>query len=875
MRLLIVDDDEQNLYLLQVLLRAHNHHVIAARDGGDALALARRDPPDVIISDILMPGMDGFAFCRACKNDDRLHAIPFVFYTATYTDPRDEEFALNLGAARFIRKPIEPDLFVQVLDEVIAAHQAGRLLAPRAPVTEETVFFKEYNATLVRKLETKMTELEATNRSLEKEIGERKHIEEELRRRVEQLALLYDAGLTLNRALDPRALMEALLHFAGLAVGADRADFLRYDAARQRVVYETGSGYAEHADLNALEAFAAPLGAEPGIAGLVAATRAPMYLPDVRNDARWIAFDPTIRSALWVPVAHEQELRGVLVVTSTHHDAFTPADQKLVVLFANQVAVALENARLFAETRQRLADLEAVNHISTSLRAATTLAEMLARFLDETIAAFRTDAGALALYDADRDELCEVAARGWFTQAATRLKPGEGIVGRVFVTGETYVADEFARSPHVYPAVQAHVPLGWGGACVPIRVTTEIIGVLCVAVTPARAPSIDQVHLLNTLAEMAGNAIHRMRLHEETQRGLERLTALRAIDLAISGNFDLRYTLQTVLDQTLLQLRADAAQILLFDPLTQLLSVGAARGFQTNVERAHTRLGEGLAGRIAATRAPIQAADLQDDLTAWYAVGMRDENFRAYVGVPLVAKNQLKGVLEIFQRRPLQASREWLNFCDMLAGQAAIAIDNAQSVEGMQRANAGLAAAYDSTLEGWSRALDLRDEETEGHTQRVVALTLQLARALGIPESELIHVRRGALLHDIGKMGIPDAILLKPSALTEAEWHVMRQHPVYAYQLLAPISYLHLALDIPYCHHERWDGTGYPRGLKGDAIPLVARLFAVVDVWDALRSNRPYRQAWTQDQVRAYLREQSGKQFDPQVVQAFLTMVDD
>ncbi len=180
---------------------------------------------------------------------------------------------------------------------------------------------------------------------------------------------------------------------------------------------------------------------------------------------------------------------------------------------------------------------------------------------------------------------------------------------------------------------------------------------------------------------------------------------------------------------------------------------------------------------------------------------------------------------------------------------------------------------YDVTLEGLSRALDLRDKETEGHSQRVTTLAVRLADAMGVPKKELAYIRWGALLHDIGKMGIPDAILLKPARLTEDEWAIMRRHPVYAYELLSPIPYLRALLDIPYCHHEKWDGTGYPRGLKGEAIPLTARIFAVADVWDALRSDRPYRPAWPAQKAREYIREQSGTHFDPQVVEAFLRLI--
>jgi putative two-component system response regulator len=183
---------------------------------------------------------------------------------------------------------------------------------------------------------------------------------------------------------------------------------------------------------------------------------------------------------------------------------------------------------------------------------------------------------------------------------------------------------------------------------------------------------------------------------------------------------------------------------------------------------------------------------------------------------------------------------------------------------------AELAQTYDATLEGWVRALDMRDHETEGHTQRVTDLTVHLAETMGITGDELVSIRRGALLHDIGKIGIPDSILLKPGRLDEEEWKQMRLHPVHALEMLEPIPFLRTALDIPFCHHEKWDGTGYPRGLKGEHIPIAARIFAVVDVWDALCSSRPYKEAWPERRALDHLREQSGKHFDPQALNSFL-----
>jgi putative two-component system response regulator len=190
-----------------------------------------------------------------------------------------------------------------------------------------------------------------------------------------------------------------------------------------------------------------------------------------------------------------------------------------------------------------------------------------------------------------------------------------------------------------------------------------------------------------------------------------------------------------------------------------------------------------------------------------------------------------------------------------------------------EETHAQLLAAYEATIDGWSRALDLRDRETEGHSQRVAQLTVKLAIMADVPQNEIVHIRRGALLHDIGKLAIPDLILLKPAALNEDEWKSMKKHPEYANEMISSIEYLGPALDIPYCHHEKWDGTGYPRGLKGEAIPFAARLFAVVDVWDALTSDRPYRPAWTQQKALEHIQNESGKHFEPLVVDLFRKMM--
>lgn len=364
----------------------------------------------------------------------------------------------------------------------------------------------------------------------------------------------------------------------------------------------------------------------------------------------------------------------------------------------------------------------------------------------------------------------------------------------------------------------------------------------------------------------------RKQAEEKIQQQLEHLTALSAIDRVIASNFDLRLSLSEILTHVTIELGVDAADIFILNPNSQILEFGAERGFHTSaVRNAQIRVGESYAGRAALERQLIEIQDLKKPAEKpFLPAHLGGEDFVCYYGEPLISKGQVKGVLEVFNRTPFAPDSEWCDFLNALAGQTAIAIENATLFESLQRSNSELTLAYDATIEGWSCALDLRDRETEGHTQRVTEMTVKLARFFGFSEAELVQIRWGALLHDIGKMGIPDEILHKPAPLSQEEIEEMKKHPTFAYDMLAPIRYLRLALDIPYCHHEKWDGSGYPRGLKGTQIPLVARIFAVVDVWDALNTDRPYRLAWTEEDVREHIRSLSGSHFDPQVVEMFM-----
>ena len=306
------------------------------------------------------------------------------------------------------------------------------------------------------------------------------------------------------------------------------------------------------------------------------------------------------------------------------------------------------------------------------------------------------------------------------------------------------------------------------------------------------------------------------------------------------------------------------------------LSVRIARGIaHVNLEEDAFKVSHTIVKKVAATGEAILTTNAQEDPRFENQMSVAAYQLRSILCAPLKIKDSLIGVIYVDNRARAGIFQEHdLGMIRAFTDQAAVAIDNAQLFDSLQASNQELQEAYQATLEGWVRALDMRDKETEGHTQRVTILTGRLARHIGVGDDELIHITRGALLHDIGKMAIPDGILLKPGALTAEERNLIKQHPVYAYDMLRRIDFLLPAIDIPHYHHEKWDGTGYPEGLKGNAIPFAARIFPVIDVWDALTSDRPYRKSMPQDQVHEIILKDSGKHFDPQVVEAFVSMGD-
>ncbi len=526
--------------------------------------------------------------------------------------------------------------------------------------------------------------------------------------------------------------------------------------------------------------------------------------------------------------------------------------------------------------QQRLVEMEAMDTITSALRTAQNIKEALPVLLEQILSVMKFNMGSIWLYNENSGKLELATSSGWVNETDNQyLETGLKLIQSTFENKKAYVSNEFCKDTEIFPGIVNKLPPGWGGVILPIFVLEEVLGIIFVGQRTPGSIQDDEVRFLEAISRITGITLQRMILFEDTLRHLKQLQTQRVIDQTIASIFDLNITLDIITTQLCQQVPADAAGILLYSPQEIKLKFAAGNGFWSSIyQHKQLRLGEGIAGKVAIERTPSFFPDLQKSNPVFSDPDFAlTEKFVSYYAFPLIAKGQLKGVMEVFFRSYRSAEKEWVDFMESLALQTAIAIENLQMFEELQYSNLELTQAYDATIAGWSRAMDLRDKETEDHTRRVTEMTINMARAMGINEHEIVHMKRGALLHDIGKMGVPDHILLKPGSLSPDEWVIMKQHPVFAYEMISPIEYLKPALDIPYCHHERWDGSGYPRGLKREQIPLSARIFAVIDVWDALSSDRPYRKAWTTDRILDYISEKSGTDFDPKVVKKFLELV--
>lgn len=520
------------------------------------------------------------------------------------------------------------------------------------------------------------------------------------------------------------------------------------------------------------------------------------------------------------------------------------------------------------KSEQREREVEAIAALSVALRTAITREQMMPIIMEQIVKLLNVNGATLELIDSRTGDAVVELAYGTFIKFQNmRIPPEKGLNQIIRSSGKPFLENHLSENiAFDYPEIARDCSAVGG---VPLIAQGELFGFLWIG----RKIEITEteMHALSALAEIAANSLHRAGLFHQTEQQLKRLIGLRKIDTAINNNLPLVETINLFLDQTVDLLHVDAANII-------ILKTDKHREYTTSIglspensypihsvlqcEWCQKMLAEQKIFEINSNSIPNMDPSFQN----WF----QSQGFQSGFAIPLITRDEIKGILQVFRRTESHPDADWLEFLNTLAGQAAIAISEAHLLRDLKQSNAELQTAYDATIEGWSNALDLRDKETEGHSQRVTELCLAMAKMLNIPEEELKFMRWGSLLHDIGKMGVPDNILLKPGPLDDKEWEIMRRHPLNAYKLLEGIEFLQPALEIPLSHHEKWDGSGYPHGLKGKEIPLPARIFAVVDVWDALTSERPYRGALSQDEAMQYIIDHSGSHFDPEMVQLFI-----
>ena len=690
----------------------------------------------------------------------------------------------------------------------------------------------------------------------------------ETSQRAQQAAVLAEVGRDISESLELDVTLGRIASYA--------KELLR---ARTCAVYVPETGIQTFRAIAALGPYAEEIKNDPvklgeGILGSIALQRMGEVVNNVDCDPRAVHIAGTeqlpVEHLMGVPVLVKDQLTGLIGIWRVGvGQEFTHDELDFLTSLAGQVGVAIENARLFDGTRRRLLEIEGLHVVSTALRTARTLEEALPIILQQLMSLLNAGGSSLEMVDPARgDVVTRLGMGAWERTTGLRTAPGMGVTGEVIASLKPYVstdvvADGKTIRPELFGSLRA-------AACVPIMAQHQPIGALWIG---RETPILDEeVYLLSAVGEMVGNAIHRMMLNEETERRANEFEALYRSATGLAPQSDLRTLLNTVVTQAKNLLHSSGSDVMLYEPdhddLLTVVETGDNLFMDTRL-----RADQGLAGRVFREQRPL----IVDDYHAWPGRSPQYEALplAAVVEVPITFGGEKIGVLSAYEsteskRKYTEADARLLS---LFAAQAAGVIRTARLLTDLRNATNDLSLAYDTTLEGWARALELRDKETLGHSRRVSELTLRLARRVGIPESEMTHVRRGVLLHDIGKMGIPDMLLKKTGPLNSDEWVEMRKHPTYAHELLEPIAYLRPALDIPYCHHEQWNGSGYPRGLKGSQIPLAARIFTIVDVYDALSHDRPYRGAWPMDKVIEYIREQSGKLFDPEITDAFLELI--
>ncbi len=620
-----------------------------------------------------------------------------------------------------------------------------------------------------------------------------------------------------------------------------------------------------------------------GITGSIIASGKSEIVNDTRHDPRTISVpgtptqDGEVETMMSSPLILRGKPVGAINAWRLRADGlFNESELNFLISIAHQTSISIEASRLLLETSQRAQEAAAIAEVGRDISATLQVDIVLERIASYALDLLSAETSAVFLHEPGDSKLHAVAAKGLDAQELKNdpLTLGQGIGGHIALNKVGEIVNYAASDPRAVTVIGTAVNPVEHFMGVPILTNEQLTGLLVVWRTGAEHEfRSTELVFLSSLAQQAAVAIENARLFELEKQRRQEAENLQVAATAVTSSLDVEEVLETILIALRQVTPYDSASMFLIEG--DQVRIRAAKGL-VQPELALGQLfpaANGLLRAIQRSGKPIVVDDAQLDprFESWAA----GDHIHGWLGVPLIARGQIIGYITLDSNAPQAFNEHDAELAQAFAHQAAAAIDNAGLFTSLEQTNEELSKAYDTTLEGWGYALELRDKETQGHTRRVAELTLKLASQIGLREPELTYMRRGVLVHDIGKMGVPDRILHKKTPLTKKEWEQLRRHPQYAFDLLYPIAYLRPVLEVPYCHHERWDGTGYPRGLVAEEIPFLARIFSVVDVWDALLSDRSYRKAWPRQKVMKYIREQSGVQFDPRIADEFLRMMEE
>lgn len=825
MKILIVEDDIDSRTLLERALPRQGYSVESAANGVQALEKAVLSPPDLIISDIMMPEMDGFELCRRIKADEQLRTIPFVFYTSTYTDLKAEELAMALGATRFLVKPMQMEKFFNAISEVIAKHRAEQLPVPDQLPAEMTELDRMQMEVYARKLFKKVQELEKEHETLEEN--------KLLLSQTQQIAKV--GGWEYDVEKGRIVWTDEVYRIYGLS--PDEYD--PNDIARDIAFYEDRA-VIENALRRAVE-FAEPYDLE-------------------------LKFRNAQGESLWIRTIGRTEVKNgkVVRVSSTIMDI---TDRK---------RAEEELARLYQQVKEEAeisgALVKIVNALNTSLsetelvRNVVTLApgylrlDRIAIFLyDESLKGFSL-AGGYGLSPADEGMLVSRIFRESDFPSVSRFLKGETVlIEKAFESD--FLTKELVDTFEIESILLA-----------PIMIRGKVIGGIVGDRKSSEAIEQRDVSLMKGLADGMAIALQNSRLYIES---LERLMELssKIETIKMMALFD-RKILSTIDRATILKaavamvsriIPCERAAILFREGENfRVISEWGVGRFLDNVYSVKKSHFDVLGMTSTSLFIPDVASDGTDCL---YHREQNAIGIRSSLMVPLVTKGETIGLLDIGSTFHGRLTPEHLSTAGNIASQITVALENARLYEDLQQLLVG-------TITSLAAAIDAKSHWTNGHSARVTKYAVELGKELGLNEHELERLRLAALLHDVGKIGTYDIVLDKPGKLTEEEFDLVKKHPRKGAEILAPIKQLIDVIPGVLHHHERYDGKGYPDGLKQEDIPLQARILCVADSYDAMTADRPYRMASGKDYAISELERGSGTQFDPELTGVFLKVLD-